>query len=79
MRSTFTVRETASLGQQMLNAPVGINGLIQTVAGLQLPCTESFSTKRNVVWYQIYRKSVIMIQIWFDVARCDLAFIIELS
>ena len=28
VRSTFAVRETASLGQQMLNAPVGINGLI---------------------------------------------------
>ena len=27
MRSTFAVRETASLGQQMLNAPVGINGV----------------------------------------------------
>ena len=27
MRSTFAVRETASLGQQMLNAPLGINGL----------------------------------------------------
>ena len=27
VRSTFAVRETASLGQQMLNAPVGINGL----------------------------------------------------
>ena len=27
MRSTFAVRETASLGQQMLNAPFGINGL----------------------------------------------------
>ena len=25
--STFAVRETASLGQQMLNATVGINGL----------------------------------------------------
>ena len=25
--STFAVRETASLGQQMLNAPLGINGL----------------------------------------------------
>ena len=28
MRSTFAVRETQSLGQQMLNAPFGINGLI---------------------------------------------------
>ena len=28
VRSTFAVRETASLGQQMLTAPVGINGLI---------------------------------------------------
>ena len=27
MHSTFAVRETQSLGQQMLNAPVGINGL----------------------------------------------------
>ena len=27
VRSTFAVRETASLGQQMLNAPFGINGL----------------------------------------------------
>ena len=27
VRSTFAVRETASLGHQMLNAPVGINGL----------------------------------------------------
>ena len=27
LRSTFAVRETASLGQQMLNATVGINGL----------------------------------------------------
>ena len=27
VRSTFAVRKTASLGQQMLNAPVGINGL----------------------------------------------------
>ena len=27
VRSTFAVRETQSLGQQMLNAPVGINGL----------------------------------------------------
>ena len=29
LRSTFAVRETASLGQQMLNATVGINGLIR--------------------------------------------------
>ena len=28
MRPSFAVRETQSLGQQMLNAPVGINGLI---------------------------------------------------
>ena len=27
MLSTFAVRETQSLGQQMLNAPFGINGL----------------------------------------------------
>ena len=27
VRSTFAVRETQSLGQQMLNAPFGINGL----------------------------------------------------
>ena len=27
MLSTFAVRETASLGQQMLKAPFGINGL----------------------------------------------------
>ena len=27
LRSTFAVRETASLGQQMLSATVGINGL----------------------------------------------------
>ena len=27
LRSTFVVRETQSLGQQMLNATVGINGL----------------------------------------------------
>ena len=27
VRSTFAVRATQSLGQQMLNAPVGINGL----------------------------------------------------
>ena len=29
VRSTFAVRETQSLGQQMLNAPVGINGLTE--------------------------------------------------
>ena len=34
LRSTFAVRETASLGQQMLNATVGTNGLIQTKARL---------------------------------------------
>ena len=30
LRSTFAVRETQSLGQQMLNATVGINGLIRS-------------------------------------------------
>ena len=36
MRSTFAVRETQSLGQQMLNATVGINGLNHRLAiGLQ--------------------------------------------
>ena len=28
LRSTFAVRETQSLGQQMLNVTVGINGLM---------------------------------------------------
>ena len=30
MRSTFAVRETQSLGQQMLNAPLGFNGLMSS-------------------------------------------------
>ena len=31
---TFAVRETASLGQQMLNAPVGINGLTDSMLNI---------------------------------------------
>jgi len=36
VRSTCAVRETASLGQQILNAPVGINGLNENIVYSQI-------------------------------------------
>ena len=48
--------------------------LIWTKFWLYLPFSDSFGTKRHSVWCQINSKSVITIQIWFNLTRFKINF-----
>ena len=50
--STLLCRETQSLGQQMLNAPLGINGLTFTVV-LLLSSHHTTRTLINILWFSL--------------------------
>ena len=52
---TFAVRETQSLGQQMLNAPLGINGLRGEASDPQTVDSEKNSGKKNERHFRFLR------------------------